>query len=231
MTNTQAGREYGFAGTMDVYETTMEGFLKETVKSADRYATNLFQALDKSISEGGGIRQVMRDAFGVNEASGENTITESLRSTFPKITNAISDAAKNGKFNINTLSSKINDAKLFVEGAFGTNTEDLSIDTGGNTFVTGPAGTFTLDKRDEYYGKDGSFVAGTNLNKGNSTGNMGTGNININGTIDVRGPAGAIASINAGELKKMIINQINQTERNGGSTSGKQMVDNGSLNA
>ena len=60
---------------------------------------------------------------------------------------------------------------------------------------------------------------------------MGTGNININGTIDVRGPAGAIASINAGELKKMIINQINQTERNGGSTSGKQMVDNGSLNA
>lgn len=231
MSNTQASREYGFAGTMDVYETTMDGFLKETVEEADRYTVNLFKALNKSIDEGGGMRKVMRDAFGVDDASGENVITESLRNIFPTISNAISDAAKDGKFNINTLSSKINDAKLFVKGAFGSETEDLSIDTGGKTFVTGPAGSFTLDKRDEYYGKDGSFVAGTNLTKGNSTGGMGTGNININGTIDVRGPAGAIASINAGELKKMIINQINQTERNGGATTGKQMVDNGSLNA
>ena len=62
-------------------------------------------------------------------------------------------------------------------------------------------------------------------------GNLGNGNITLNGEIKVTGPTGAIASINASELKKMVINQINQTERNGGITSGKQMVDNGSLNA
>ena len=69
------------------------------------------------------------------------------------------------------------------------------------------------------------------INGGRGGGNLGNGNITLNGEIKVTGPAGAIASINASELRKMVINQINQTERNGGTTSGKQMIDNGSLNA
>lgn len=231
MENRQRGRQFGFAGQTDIYETTMDGFLKETVESADRYATNLFTSLNKSIEKGGGIKKVMEDAFGVGTGTGENVITEGLRTTFSKMTNAIVEGASGGEFKINSLSSKVNDAKLFIGGVFGGSAEDLSIDTGGNTIVTGPAGTFTIDQRDEYYGKDGAFVAGTNLVKGGGGTGVGSANVGVFGEIKVTGPAGAIASINASDLKKMIINQINQTERNGGSTSGKQMVDNGSLNA
>lgn len=162
MTNNQSSRQYDFAGQIDVYESTMEGFLDETITTYDDGLKNMFSALNKSIGDNGGIGQVMKDAFGVDDASGENLISEGVRTIFDKITNAITEGGASGDgFSVDSLSSKVTDAKIYVKGLFGA--EDVSMDVGGKTLVTGPAGTFTLDDKDSYYGKDGQFTAGTNL--------------------------------------------------------------------
>jgi hypothetical protein len=173
MTNNQSSRQYDFAGQIDVYEATMEGFLDETITTYDDGLKNMFSALNKSIGDNGGIGQVMKDAFGVDKASGENMISEGVRTIFDTITNSITEAGASGTgFSVDSMSSKVTDAKIYVKGLFGA--EDVSMDVGGKTIVTGPAGTFTLDDKDEYYGKDGKFTAGTNLGMDEKIKNVST---------------------------------------------------------
>jgi len=198
MKNVQSSRQYDFAGQIGVYETTMEGFLDETITTYDDGLKNMFSALNKSIGDNGGIGQVMKDAFAVDAASGENVISSGIRTIFDKITNTITEAGASGDgFSIDTMSSKVTDAKIFVKGLFGV--DDVSMDVGGKTLVTGPAGSFTLNDKDEYYGKDGEFTAGTNLGMGktlNKTVNNNTSsemkvsgtatiNVNINSNTDI----------------------------------------------
>jgi hypothetical protein len=118
----------------------------------------------------------LEDAFGVDNASGENFITTALRGSMDNITNAIQSGVENGSFNIESLQSEVTDAKIFVKGIFGKGANDLQIDTGGQTFVSGPAGTFTLNDKDSYYGKDGKFTAGTNLGMDKNISNVTTNN-------------------------------------------------------
>ena len=159
--NQQAAREYGFAADTGTYEVTMDSFLKETVKSYDSKVTRMFTAVEGAITGGGGIKKVMEDAFGAGGADGENFITTGLRVAMDNITNAIQGQVKDGEFSVDSMSSKVDNAKIFLGGVFGV--DDVQMDTGGKTFVSGPAGTFTLNDKDSYHGKDGMFTAGTNL--------------------------------------------------------------------
>ena len=74
MKNVQSSRQYDFAGQIDVYEATMEGFLDETITTYDDGLKNMFSALNKSIGDNGGIGQVMKDAFAVDAASPNSII-------------------------------------------------------------------------------------------------------------------------------------------------------------
>ena len=141
----------------------------------------MFKTLNYSIGEGGGIKEVMRKAFGVDDASGENALTESFRSVFDNINNAMKESVTSDGFNVETMSSKVTDAKIFVKGLFGV--DDVKMDVGGKTFVAGPAGSFVLNDKDEYYGKDGMFTAGTNLGVEKSIQNMDTKKISTKSTI------------------------------------------------
>ena len=59
----------------------------------------------------------------------------------------------------------------------------------------------------------------------NNVSNNVPSNVNLNGEIRITGAAGAIASIKAPELRKMVIDIINQKDRNGGTISSKQVYD------
>jgi hypothetical protein len=162
MQNNQSSRQYDFAGQIDVYEATMTGFLDETITTYDDGLKDMFSALNTSIGANGGIGKVMKDAFAVDDVSGENLISEGVRTIFGTITNEITAAGASGTgFSVDTLSSKVTDAKIYVKGLFGV--DDVKMDVDGKTFVAGPAGSFVLNDEDEYYGKDGMFTAGTNL--------------------------------------------------------------------
>ena len=59
----------------------------------------------------------------------------------------------------------------------------------------------------------------------NNVSNNVPSNVNLNGEIRITGAAGAIASIKAPELRKMVIDIINQKDRNGGTITSKQVYD------
>ena len=132
----------------------------------------MFTAVEDAIAGGGGIKKVMEDAFGAGGADGENFITTGLRVAMDNITNAIQGQVKDGEFSVDSMSSKVDNAKIFLGGVFGV--DDVQMDTGGKTFVSGPAGTFTLNDKDSYYGKDGMFTAGTNLGMDEKIKNVST---------------------------------------------------------
>ena len=107
------------------------------------------------------------------------------------------------------------------------NVGDVKFNTKDNsTVVAGPKGTFTLDKQDEYYGKDGGFVAGTNLGMDktlNKTVNNNTSsemkvsgtatiNVNINSNTD-------ISSNMEGQITNKIIEVYQKIANGGGDVS------------
>ena len=195
MKNVQSSRQYDFAGQIDVYEATMEGFLDETITTYDDGLKNMFSALNKSIGDNGGIGQVMKDAFAVDAASGENVISSGIRTIFDQITNTITEAGASGDgFSVDSMSSKVTDAKIYVKGVFGA--EDVSMDVGGKTLVTGPAGTFTLDDKDEYYGKDGKFTAGTNLGLDEKIKNVSTSKSSAKTSSELKVSGAATINVN-----------------------------------
>ena len=59
----------------------------------------------------------------------------------------------------------------------------------------------------------------------NNVSNNSPTNINLNGEIRISGAAGAIASIKAPELRKMVVDIINQKDRNGGTITSKEVFD------
>ena len=157
----QESRQVGFAGQTGIYEATMEGFLDETVTAYDNFQKDLFQTIQTGIAGSGGIAAVMRESFGVDE-SGENFLVSGMRVAYGKMIGTMQKSIDEGGFNVDSMTSNVTDADIFLGGVFGGK-DDVRFDTGGKTIVSGPAGTFSLNDKDSYYGKDGMFTAGTNL--------------------------------------------------------------------
>jgi hypothetical protein len=84
------------------------------------------------------------------------------------------------------MTSKVTDADIFLGGVFGGK-DDVRFDTGGKTMVSGPAGTFTINDLDEYYGKDGAFIAGTNLGVDKKVNSVNTSAVAGNSTVTHKG--------------------------------------------
>lgn len=217
--NITESQQFGFAAEMDVYGTTMDAFLTDTIDTYKVESTKMFTALTNSFGEGG-LREELRKTF--VGPTGEGFMEEEFRTVFSNMTNAINKSAESGNMDIAKLNASAKDIDIFT-GAFGA-VDDVRINGGDGTYVTGPKGSFKLNGQDEYYGKDGGFVAGTDLKGGdikNTSSSVSTSsnNVNINGTIDVRGPQGTIAQFSADEVKKLVMKIMAGDDASGGKTS------------
>jgi hypothetical protein len=179
----------------------------------------MFTALVNSFGEGG-LREELRKTF--VGSTGEGIIEEEFRTVFSNMTNAINKSAESGNMDIAKLNANAKDIDIFT-GAFGK-AFDIKVNGGDGTYVMGPKGSFKLDGQDEYYGKDGGFVAGTDLFGGtikstSSSVSTSNNNVNINGTIDVRGPQGTIAQFSPDEIKKLVMRIMAGDDASGGKSS------------
>jgi hypothetical protein len=182
----QESRQVGLAAQTGVYEATMEGFLDETVTAYDNFQKDLFTTIQEGIAgEEGGSGAVMRKAFGVDEG-GENALVEGMRVAYGNMIGSMNESIDSGEFNVDSMTSKVTDADIFLGGVFGGK-DDVRFDTGGKTMVSGPAGTFTINDLDEYYGKDGAFIAGTNLGVDKKVNSVNTSAVAGNSTVTHKG--------------------------------------------
>jgi len=217
--NITESQQFGFAAEMDVYGTTMDAFLKDTIDTYKVESNKMFTALTDSFGPDG-LRGALREKF--IGADGEGVIEEQMRTVFSNMTNAINKSAESGNMSFKELKANATDISIFT-GAFG-NAGDIKINGSDGTYVMGPKGSFKLDGQDEYYGKDGGFVAGTDLFGGeikNTSSSVSTSNnnVNINGTIDVRGPQGTIAQFSPDEIKKLVMRIMAGDDASGGKSS------------
>ena len=100
-------------------------------------------------------------------------------------------------------------------------TQDLVSYPGDSRILTGSFGQIGLDERDLLLAGDPNKITGQSPQSSNN----GTTNVNLNGEIRITGAAGAIASIKAPELRKMVVDIINQKDRNGGTITSKEVYD------
>ena len=227
--------ELGFVEDIDVYQQLESSSVKSIKSLRDAVTTSLTNI--KDTFDQTQLGEQMEKMFGMGAKFDEY---------MSRMIGSVEDFLSGSNIDINNVPNlEIDD----VTGIFNVKSPNVTFDNGGG--INSPNVTVTEGQTDYLSRESGQLVPFTQeddvlgakrggpidklldsaINGGRGGGNLGNGNITINGEIKVTGPTGAIASINASELKKMVINQINQTERNGGSTSGKQMVDNGSLNA
>jgi len=211
--NINESQQFGFAGEMDVYNVTMEAFLGQTLDTYKVESNKMFTALSDSFGKGG-LRESLRDAFIGKDGQTEGFIEEELKVVFGNMTNAINKSAAAGNMDISTLNTSADDVNIFTGGF--TPAPDIRINGNDGTYVMGPKGSFKLDQEDSYMGKDGAFVAGTNLmgnslpsvNKSSSGG--GSSTVNVNGEITVKSTDGQpIGSVTAQQLMPMIMKQLN----------------------
>lgn len=220
--NIGESQQFGFAAEMDVYSVTMDSFLRDSLDTYSRESKAMFETLTKSFGDGG-LRQVLIDTFVGDESEG--LLEAGFRTTFSNMQTAIAKSIKDGKLDIKTLNTSATDVEIFTDKL--TKMNDVKFNTKDNsTVVAGPKGTFTLDKQDEYYGKDGGFVAGTNLGMGktlNKTVNNNTSsemkvsgtatiNVNINSNTD-------ISSNMEGQITNKIIEVYQKIANGGGDVS------------
>lgn len=185
--NIGESQQYGFAGEMDVYSVAMDSFLNDSLETYRKESTNMMESLAKSFGDGDGFRAVLRDAF-VGPGS-EPFIEEEFRLIFANMTNAINKSlSTDGKLDIASLNASASDVNIFTDGVVPS--DDIKINSNDGTYVMGPKGTFQLNSQDEYYGKDGEFVAGTNLGMGKNISKVETSNKNSNVSV------GGTATIN-----------------------------------
>lgn len=217
--NITESQQFGFAAEMDVYGTTMDAFLSDTIDTYKVESNKMFTALTDSFGPDG-LRGALRESF--IGADGEGVIEEQIRTVFSNMTNAINKSAESGNMSFKELKANATDISIFT-GAFGK-AFDIKVNGGDGTYVMGPKGSFKLDGQDEYYGKDGGFVAGTDLFGGtikstSSSVSTSNNNVNINGTIDVRGPQGTIAQFSPDEIKKLVMRIMAGDDASGGKSS------------
>ena len=220
--NIGESQQFGFAAEMDVYSVTMDSFLRDSLDTYSRESKAMFETLTKSFGDGG-LKQVLIDTFVGDESEG--LLEAGFRTTFSNMQTAIMESIKDGKLDIKTLTTSATDVKIFTDKL--PNVGDVKFNTKDNsTVVAGPKGTFTLDKQDEYYGKDGGFVAGTNLGMDktlNKTVNNNTSsemkvsgtatiNVNINSNTD-------ISSNMEGQITNKIIEVYQKIANGGGDVS------------
>ena len=220
--NIGESQQFGFAAEMDVYSVTMDSFLRDSLDTYSRESKAMFETLTKSFGDGG-LKQVLIDTFVGDESEG--LLEAGFRTTFSNMQTAIAKSIKDGKLDIKTLNTSATDVEIFTDKL--PNVGDVKFNTKDNsTVVAGPKGTFTLDKQDEYYGKDGGFVAGTNLGMDktfNKTVNNNTSsemkvsgtatiNVNINSNTD-------ISSNMEGQITNKIIEVYQKIANGGGDVS------------
>lgn len=223
--NIGESQQFGFAAEMDVYSVTMDAFLKDSLDTYRRESQNMMESLTNSFGEGGeGLREVLRSAF-VGEGT-EGLLEEEFRTVFSNMTTAINKSIEGGKLDITKLNAEASDVNIFTDGIGGV--DDVKINSKDGTYVMGPKGTFKLNEKDEYYGKDGTFTAGTNLgmdktitkvesNSNNTTMSVGgTATINVN--IKSDNPSLDISSMK-NEITKVVTKMFN----NGGSPDGSNI--------
>lgn len=219
--------EFKAASESEIYERSME-VLKPGITHFEEKASQSLDLVMKTMNEGvGGIGGVIERSLGSPD-SGDNVITKAVDKTFGTFNKAIEEQLMKGGINPETMLVNAT-GSIIINGTIAEK-EDVFLNSGNSTIVSGPAGTFKLHDEDKYaVGAGGSLVAGTDLfgNGLNNVGNQGGGNSNItlNGEVKITGAAGAIASIKAGELRKMVIDIINQKDRNGGTITSKQVYD------
>jgi len=230
--NLGKSQQYGFAGEMDVYGVAMDSFLSDTIDTYRRESQNMFEALSMSFGDGDGFRQVLRDAF-VGDG-GEAFIEEEFRVIFSNMTNKIIENVRDsttGKLDITSLQASANDVNIFTGGLL-DKYKDISINNKTGTYVFGPKGSFQIDDEDEYYGKDGTFTAGTNLGMDKNITNVstmtstntstigGTATVNVNITSDN-------PTLDLSSQKEQIVKVVNMILSNGGEVSSAYQAQSG----
>lgn len=215
--------EFKAATETGIYEKSME-VLKPGIDHFEKKAEQSLDLVLESIEKGaGGIAGMIERSLGSPD-SGDNVITKAVDKTFGTFNKAIEEQMMEGGINPETMVIKAA-TKVIVNGSI-DDREDVMINGGNDTIVSGPAGTFKLHKEDQYVtGAGGSLLAGTDLfgdsmNKvSTTTGNNTT--LNVNGTIDVRGPQGTIAQFSRDEVKKLVMQVMAGDVASGGKTSNK----------
>ena len=220
--NIGESQQFGFAAEMDVYSATMDAFLKDSLDTYRRESQNMMESLTNSFGEGGeGLREVLRKSF-VGDGT-EGFLEEEFRTIFSNMTTAINKSMVNGKLDISKLNAEATDVNIFTDGIGGA--DDVKINSKDGTYVMGPKGTFKLNDQDEYYGKDGTFTAGTNLGMDKTIKKIETNSNTISNTI------GGTATINVNiksdnssldisSMKDEITKTITRIFNNGGSPDG-----------
>jgi hypothetical protein len=157
--NIGESQQYGFAAEMDVYSVTMDAFLKDSLDTYRIESQNMMTALSTSFGDGGGFREVLKDAF-VGPGS-EALIEEGFRKMFSNMTTAIHNSMTKADGTLDIADLRSNSVNVLTDGI--PEVHDVKLDSNNDTYIFGPKGTFKLNKDDEYHGKDGKFTAGTNL--------------------------------------------------------------------
>lgn len=219
--NIGESQQFGFAAEMDVYALTMDSFLKDSLDTYRRESQEMMSILAGSFGDGEGLRNVLRDSF-VGKGN-EGLLEEEFRVIFSNMSSSILKSMEGGKLDVNKLDINSQDINIFTDGI--KTVGDLKINSGDGTYVMGPKGSFKLDSQDEYYGKDGTFTAGTNLgmdktitkvesNSNNTTMSVGgTATINVNIKSDN-------SSLDISSMKNEITKVVTKMFNNGGSPDG-----------
>ena len=204
--------EFKAAAESQIYERSME-VLKPGIVHFEERATASLDLVMETMNKGvGGIGGVIERSLGSPD-SGDNVITKAVDKTFGTFNKAIEEQLMEGGINPETMLVNAS-GKIIINGTLDEK-EDVYLNSGNSTIVSGPAGTFKLHDQDQYaVGAGGSLLAGTELlgNGLNNVGNKGGGSstVNVNGEITVKSTDGQpIGSVTAQQLMPMIMQQLN----------------------
>ena len=216
--------ELGFVKDIDVYRQMEESSVK-TITSLNSTLTTSLEKIKESFDQSL-LAEQMEKMFSQGAVFDDE---------MSKLLNKIEDVLGGSAIDINnpetiTIDKVTGDLKVISPN---TTIEDTTspmpntTDTDSDFLSRNDGRHSSFTSQDDVLGAKKGGVIDKLLNQAinNTSINTSPTNVNLNGEIRITGASGAIASIKAPELRKMVVDIINQKDRNGGTITSKQVYD------
>ena len=222
--NMEKAFELGFVKDIDVYRQMEESSVK-TISSLNSALTTSLEKIKESFDQSLLAEQMEKmfsqgAVFDDEMSKSINNIVDLLSGSAIDINNpqTITIDKVTGDLKVISPNTTIEDTTSPMPNTTDTDSDFLSRNDGRHSSFT---------SQDDVLGAKKGGVIDKLLNQAinNTSTNTSPTNVNLNGEIRITGASGAIASIKAPELRKMVVDIINQKDRNGGTITSKQVYD------